>query len=71
LRGRGQALYASASFGLGGALGALLGGYAWELWGPSWSFGLAALVALAALLLSLLGLRHLLPAASPELPVRA
>ncbi|HHJ12708.1 MAG TPA: MFS transporter [Chromatiales bacterium] len=70
LRGRGQALYASASFGLGGALGALLGGYAWEIWGPAWSFGLAALVALAALLLSLLGLRHLLPVAT-ERPLRA
>ena len=28
-QGRGQALYSSVSFGLGGAIGALLAGYAW------------------------------------------
>ncbi|RMG50296.1 MAG: MFS transporter [Gammaproteobacteria bacterium] len=60
LRGRGQALYASASFGLGGAIGAFAGGYAWETWGPAWSFGLAALIALIALGVAVFGMRGLL-----------
>jgi MFS transporter, PPP family, 3-phenylpropionic acid transporter len=33
LQGRGQALLAAVSFGLGGALGSLLTGAAWESWG--------------------------------------
>jgi PPP family 3-phenylpropionic acid transporter len=58
LQGRGQALYASFSFGLGGAVGALFSGYAWESWGASWSFGLAAMVSLLALVIAHLGLRR-------------
>ena len=58
LQGRGQALYASFSFGLGGALGAFYSGYVWEAWGASWSFGLAALIALLAFIISLAGLRR-------------
>ncbi|MDX1335240.1 MAG: MFS transporter, partial [Gammaproteobacteria bacterium] len=58
LQGRGQALYASFSFGLGGAVGALFSGYIWESWGASWSFGMAAITSLLALLIAFLGLRH-------------
>ncbi len=52
LQGRGQALYSSLSFGAGGALGSFLAGRLWEDLGPAWSFDLAALAALAAVLLS-------------------
>jgi len=55
-QGRGQALYSSMSFGAGGALGALLGGYTWEL-GPMMTFGLAAATSTAALLITLLFIR--------------
>lgn len=41
-QGRGQALYSSAGFGLGGALGALYSGYAWEGIGPTATFMVAA-----------------------------
>lgn len=42
---RGQAIYGSASFGLGGAVGSLYSGYTWSAWGPSGSFDIAALLA--------------------------
>lgn len=45
---RGQAAYGSASFGLGGALGSLYSGYAWELLGPATTYMLAATLAGAA-----------------------
>lgn len=35
---RGQALYTSFSFGLGGALGGVLAGFAWSAIGPAWMF---------------------------------
>ena len=46
LHGRGQALYAGISFGLGGALGNLLSGYAWDSMGSTWTFLTSAIVAL-------------------------
>ncbi|AIZ33575.1 MFS transporter [Pseudomonas parafulva] len=46
-QGQGQALYAALS-GTGGALGALFSGYAWSGLGPSFTFGMASLAALAA-----------------------
>ena len=55
-QGRGQALYSSMSFGAGGALGALLGGYTWEL-GPMMTFGFAAGTSTAALLITVLFIR--------------
>jgi len=55
-QGRGQAIYSSMSFGAGGALGALLGGYTWEL-GPWLTFGLAAITSTAALLITLFFIR--------------
>jgi PPP family 3-phenylpropionic acid transporter len=46
LQVRGQALYSSLSFGAGNALGTLISGYTWDLWGPQTTFNLAALMAL-------------------------
>jgi len=43
LQGRGQALYASLSFGLGGAIGSLLSGYVWTAYGAQWTFYMGAL----------------------------
>lgn len=45
VQGRGQALYASLSFGGGGAIGSLLGGYLWEGMGPVVTFSVAAGIA--------------------------
>lgn len=53
-QGRGQALFSSAGFGAGGAAGALLSGWAWDLWGSLWVFAVAALISLLALLLAYL-----------------
>jgi len=44
-QGRGQALFSSVGFGLGGALGGLYSGYAWEGLGASAMFYFAALLA--------------------------
>ncbi len=51
-QGRGQALYSSLSFGAGGAMGSLVSGYLWEGAGAQLTYGAAALVSLAALLLA-------------------
>lgn len=45
VQGRGQALYASLSFGGGGAIGSLLGGYLWEEMGAVVTFSVAAAIA--------------------------
>lgn len=50
-RHRGQAVYGSASFGIGGALGGYLSGYSWETFGSTLTYGLAAGFSLAAWLL--------------------
>ena len=50
---RGQAVYSSLSFGLGGALGGLGSGIAWERLGPSGAFGAASVSALLALVVVL------------------
>ncbi len=47
-QGRGQALYSSLSFGAGGAFGALYSGMAWDSLGAELTYGLAALLAAAA-----------------------
>lgn len=47
--GKGQALYSSLGFGLGGALGSLYGGYFWASWGPHWVYTAAAGFSLLAL----------------------
>lgn len=41
-QGRGQALYNSLSFGVGGALGSLVSGLLWASAGAGWTFSLAA-----------------------------
>jgi len=57
LQGRGQALYAGLSFGVGGAIGSLGSGYIWEHWGASQTFIIAAGVAFIGWLISLSLLR--------------
>ena len=47
-RHRGQAVYGSASFGIGGAVGGYLSGYGWEVLGSTLTYGLAAILPLAA-----------------------
>lgn len=46
---RGQAIYGSLSFGLGGTIGALASGYGWDYLGPGFTFSLAAACALAGM----------------------
>jgi len=55
-QGRGQALYSSLSFGLGGALGSLLGGYLWDGLGATYVFVIAAAAATLAFLVAFIGL---------------
>ena len=45
---RGQAIYGSASFGIGGAVGSFYSGYTWTTLGPTGTFGIAAAAAGAA-----------------------
>jgi PPP family 3-phenylpropionic acid transporter len=47
---RGQAIYTSLGYGLGGTTGTLIAGYSWEALGAGWTFTLAALAALMAML---------------------
>lgn len=56
-QGRGQALYSSLSFGAGGALGSLTGGYMWEQLGGSMTYMLAAGISFMAFLIACFGLR--------------
>lgn len=48
---RGQALYTSISYGLGGAAGTLLAGWSWGALGPGWTFGISSLAGLAGAVL--------------------
>ncbi len=52
-RGRGQALYASVSFGIGGAVGSLYAGSFWDRVSPTVTFMIAAAVAFLGFLISL------------------
>lgn len=54
-QGKGQALYASFSFGIGGMLGSLYSGYFWDQLGPSQVFVIAALASGLALLIGFIG----------------
>jgi PPP family 3-phenylpropionic acid transporter len=45
---RGQALYTSIGYGVGGAVGGMASGYAWDIIGPHWTFTLGAVAALLA-----------------------
>jgi MFS transporter, PPP family, 3-phenylpropionic acid transporter len=49
---RGQALYTSLGYGLGGTLGTLLSGFVWESWGAQATFSMGAIAALLALVVS-------------------
>ncbi len=46
LQARGQALYASVSYGLGGAAGTLLAGWSWAALGPGWTFTISSFAGL-------------------------
>jgi len=50
-QGRGQALYSSVSFGIGGAIGSLFSGYFWLSPGPTATFSMAAIATLIAFLI--------------------
>jgi PPP family 3-phenylpropionic acid transporter len=52
--GLAQALYSSLSFGLGGAVGTVIGGWLWEAWWPAAIFHLAAVASAGALAVVLL-----------------
>lgn len=54
---RGQAIYGSVGFGLGGALGSLYSGFAWARIGPAHTFELAALLAALAFAFLYMALR--------------
>ena len=51
-QGRGQTLFSSVCYGAGGAVGALLAGWAWETAGPALAFSLSSGIALTGLLLA-------------------
>ena len=51
LQGRGQALYSSVSFGLGGGIGSLLSGFLWDSSSPTMIYFMAAVVASLAWLI--------------------
>lgn len=51
-QGRGQALYSSLSFGLGGALGTVVSGALWEHIGPAVVFNLSVAVSLLGLIIA-------------------
>jgi len=53
LQGRGQALYASLSFGLGNAVGSLASGYLWTATSPEATYLIAAVVCLAGFAVTL------------------
>ena len=51
-QGKGQALYSSISFGLGGAIGSLYGGYLWDSAGASMTFTISAILSFLAFMIS-------------------
>lgn len=51
-QGKGQALYSSMSFGVGGALGSLYGGYLWQSIGANYTFVIAAILSFIAFAIS-------------------
>ncbi|APZ44677.1 MFS transporter [Acidihalobacter ferrooxydans] len=65
LQGRGQALYSSVSFGLGGALGALASGYVWSGVSPAATFLMGAALAAGGAVVAYVGVRGISPVQSP------
>jgi len=55
LQGRGQALYSSLAFGLGGASGSLVAGYLWDGISPASVYVFAAFLAAAGVIASVYG----------------
>ncbi|GMR21445.1 MAG: MFS transporter [Gammaproteobacteria bacterium] len=55
---RGQAIYGSISFGIGGALGGFYSGITWKALGPDVTFVIASLLASAAFIIAWVGLRQ-------------
>ncbi|WP_018879846.1 MULTISPECIES: MFS transporter [unclassified Thioalkalivibrio] len=55
LQGRGQALYSSLAFGLGGAMGSLVAGYLWDGISPASVYVFAAFLAAAGVIASVYG----------------
>lgn len=55
---KGQGLYTSVSFGLGGTLGGLLSGFTWDTLGAGWSFTISAACAAAGWLVLLSRARY-------------
>jgi PPP family 3-phenylpropionic acid transporter len=51
LQARGQAIYGSFAFGVGGAIGGFFSGSVWDLWGAAVTFTLGAACALAGMLI--------------------
>lgn len=51
--GKGQAIFAASSHGLGGALGMLFAGYAWTAGGANLAYGISAIMVLIALFIAL------------------
>jgi PPP family 3-phenylpropionic acid transporter len=47
---RGQAIYISAAWGLGGTLGGLMAAFLWSFAGPRWAFGAGSIAAVLGLL---------------------
>ena len=58
LQGRGQALYSSLGFGLGGSLGSLAAGFAWESVGPTATYATAAVLVAMAWCVAAVGLEN-------------
>ena len=50
---RGQAIYGSLAYGVGGTVGSLASGYGWERLGPGPTFSLAAAAAAIGMLIVL------------------
>lgn len=50
---RGQALYATIAYGLGGTAGTFAGRWVWSSFSPQWAFGMAGFAGLVALLIGL------------------
>ncbi len=55
-QGKGQAMYSSLSFGLGGMLGSLFSGFYWELYGPQIVYSAAAIICLLAFVIAVFGI---------------
>ena len=53
-QGKGQALYSSFSFGLGGMLGGLYSGYAWDIYGGQWVYSFAAILSALAYIIAVI-----------------